>query len=131
MERVRIDRWLWAARFFKTRGAATAAVNGGRVHVNDVRAKPSKDVVVGDVIELTVAEMPWTVVVRGIADKRGSATVAATLYEETPESRADRERRIADRRHARPVGADLGARPTKRDRRRIDDVRGRGGAPRG
>ena len=131
VERVRVDKWLWAARFFKTRGAATEAVNGGRVHVNDVRAKPSKDVVVGDVVEVTVADMPWTVVVRGIADKRGSATVAATLYEETPESRAGRERRIADRRHARPMGADLGARPTKRDRRRIDDVRGRGGPPRG
>ena len=131
MERVRIDKWLWAARFFKTRGAATEAVHGGRVHVNDVRAKPSKEVGVGDVIELTVAEMPWTVVVRGIADKRGSASVAATLYDETPESSASRERRIADRRHARPVGADLGARPTKRDRRRIDDVRGRGGGPRG
>jgi ribosome-associated heat shock protein Hsp15 len=131
VERVRIDKWLWAARFFKTRGAATEAVNGGRVHVNDVRAKPSKDVAVGDVVELTVGEMPWTVVVRGIADKRGPASLAATLYEETPESRQGRERRIADRRHARPVGADRGARPTKRDRRRIDDVRGRGGRPRG
>ncbi len=125
MERVRIDKWLWAARFFKTRGAATEAVHGGRVHVNDVRAKPSKEVAVGDVIELTVAEMPWTIVVRGIADKRGSASVAATLYEETAESKAERVRRADDRRFARPVGADLGARPTKRDRRRIEDLRGR------
>jgi ribosome-associated heat shock protein Hsp15 len=125
VERVRIDKWLWAARFFKTRGAATEAVHGGRVHVNDVRAKPSKEVAVGDVIELTVAEMPWTIVVRGIADKRGSASVAATLYEETAESKAERVRRADDRRFARPVGADLGARPTKRDRRRIEDLRGR------
>lgn len=125
MERVRIDKWLWAARFFKTRSAATEAVQGGRVHVNDVRAKPAKDVVVGDVVEVTVGEMSWVVVVTGLADKRGSATVAATLYSETPESRLERERRVADRRFAKPVGADLGARPTKRDRRRIDDVRGR------
>lgn len=125
MERVRIDKWLWAARFFKTRSAATEAVNGGRVHVNDARAKPAKEVVVGDTIGLTVGAIPWTVVVTGIADKRGSASVAATLYAETPQSRAERERRNADRRFARPVGADLGARPTKRDRRRIDDVRGR------
>jgi ribosome-associated heat shock protein Hsp15 len=126
MDRVRIDKWLWAARFFKTRSAATEAVNGGKVHVNDVRAKPAKEVAIGDTVELTVAELPWTVVVTGIADKRGSATHAAKLYTETPESRAERERRIADRRFARPIGADLGARPTKRDRRRIDDARGRG-----
>ena len=125
MERVRIDKWLWAARFFKTRSAATEAVNGGRVHVNDARAKPAKEVVVGDTIGLAVGAIPWTVVVTGIADKRGSASVAATLYAETPQSRAERERRNAERRFARPVGADLGARPTKRDRRRIDDVRGR------
>jgi ribosome-associated heat shock protein Hsp15 len=125
VERVRIDKWLWAARFFKTRGAATAAVAGGRVHVNDVRAKPSKEVAVGDVVEVTVGEVPWTVIVRGLADKRGPAPVAQALYEETSDSRAGRERRAADRRFARPVGADLGARPTKRDRRRIDDLRGR------
>lgn len=125
MERVRIDKWLWAARFFKTRGAATEAVAGGRVHVNDVRAKPSKEVAVGDVVEVMVGEVPWTVIVRGLADKRGPAPVAQALYEETPDSRAGRERRAADRRFARPVGADLGARPTKRDRRRIDDLRGR------
>ena len=122
---MRIDKWLWAARFFKTRSAATDAVGGGRIHVNGVRAKPAKEVVVGDVIEMTVADMPWTVVVRGLADKRGSASVAQTLYEETPESRTERERRISDRRFVRPLGADLGARPTKRDRRRIDSLRGR------
>ena len=76
-------------------------------------------------IELTVGQTPWTVVVRGLADKRGSATVAATLYEETAESRAERRSAVPTRRFARPMGADLGERPTKRDRRRIDDVRGR------
>ncbi len=125
MDRVRIDKWLWAARFFKTRGAATEAVQGGRVHINDVRAKPAKDVVVGDSVVLTVGQIPWTVVVTGIADKRGSAAVAATLYEETTASREKRQQLVADRRFARPVGADLGARPTKRDRRRIEQLRGR------
>lgn len=125
LERVRVDKWLWAARFFKTRSAATDAVQGGHVHVNGVRAKPSKEVSAGDAVELRVGEMPWTVVVRGVADKRGSATVAATLYAETPESLAGRQRRAADRRYASPVGADLGTRPTKRDRRRLEDLRGR------
>lgn len=124
MQRVRIDKWLWAARFYKTRSAATDAVNGGRVHVNGARAKPSKDVVIGDTIELTVGEMPWTVGVTGLADRRSSAAVAATLYTETDESRRVREQRIADRR-VRPVGAGLGERPTKRDRRRIEDLTGR------
>ncbi len=127
MDRVRIDKWLWAARFFKTRGAATETVQGGRVHINDERAKPAKDVLIGDVIELTVGQIPWTVVVTGIADKQGSAAVAATLYDETAESREKRQQLAADRRFARPVGSDLGARPTKRDRRRIEQLRGRNG----
>lgn len=123
MERVRIDKWLWAARFAKTRSAATELVAGGRVQLNGARAKPSRDVHVGDVIELTVGEIPWTVAVTGLADRRGSTEMAATLYRETDESRATRERRIEARRTSRPLGADLGARPTKRDRRRIDDLR--------
>ncbi|HET8607187.1 MAG TPA: RNA-binding S4 domain-containing protein [Gaiellaceae bacterium] len=120
---MRIDKWLWAARFFKTRSAATEAVAGGRVHVNGVRAKPSKEVRAGDRLELRAGEQDWTVVVRGLADKRGPASVAAALYEETPESRELRERRALERRLARPFGADLGARPTKQDRRRIEALR--------
>ena len=126
MEGVRIDKWLWAARFFKTRSLATDAVAGGRVHVNGVRVKAAREVRVSDTVEVTVGDMRWTVVVRGVADRRGSATVAATLYEETDESRADRERRAAERRLSRPPGADLGARPTKQDRRRIEALRRRG-----
>ncbi len=126
MQRVRIDKWLWAARFFKTRTLATEAVAGGRVHVNGARAKPSKDVQVGDRIELTVGQMPWHVEVTGLADRRGSASVAATLYTETPES-IERRRVLSDqRRVAPPVGAGMGERPTKRDRRRLDDLTGRG-----
>jgi ribosome-associated heat shock protein Hsp15 len=123
MDRVRVDRWLWAARFYKTRGAATEAVMGGRVHLNAERVKPAKDVRVGDRLEVTIGDIRRTVVVRGLAEKRGPAAVAATLYEETPESVALREQRTAERRLARPLGADLGARPTKQDRRRLDALR--------
>jgi ribosome-associated heat shock protein Hsp15 len=123
MERVRIDKWLWAARFFKTRSVATEAVAGGRVHVNGTRVKPSKDVCVGDTIEVTVGTVRRTVEIAGLSDRRGSAAVAATLYTETPESIAAREQHAAERRLARPIGADLGSRPTKLDRRRLDALR--------
>jgi ribosome-associated heat shock protein Hsp15 len=123
VDRVRIDRWLWAARFFKTRGAATDAVLGGRVHVNGARVKPSRDVQPGDRVEVTIGAARRELVVRGVADKRGPASVAATLYEETPGSIARREQLALEHRLARPLGADLGARPTKRDRRRLDALR--------
>lgn len=123
MEQVRIDKWLWAARFFKTRGAATAAVRGGRVHVNGVRAKPSKELRVADTVELTIAALKRTVQVVGLSDKRGPARFAATLYTETQESIAAREQRALERRLAKPLGADLGARPTKLDRRRLNALR--------
>jgi ribosome-associated heat shock protein Hsp15 len=123
MDGVRIDRWLWAARFFKSRGAATDAVLGGRAHVNGVRVKPSKDVRPGDRLEVTVGDVRRELVVRAVSDKRGPASVAATLYEETPESIVRREQQVAARRLARPLGADLGARPTKRDRRRLEALR--------
>ncbi len=123
MEQTRLDRWLWAARFFKTRGSATEAVAGGRVHLNGARAKPAKEVRPGDRLEITVSGARREVVVLGVAEKRGSAPVAATLYAETPESVARREQQALERRFARPPGADLGARPTKRDRRRLDALR--------
>ncbi len=123
VERVRIDKWLWAARFFKTRGAATEAVLGGHVQVNGARVKPARDVVVGDRLEITKAQERWTVVVAGLADRRGPASAAQALYEETPESAAERQKRRDERRLARPIGADLSERPTKRDRRRLDALR--------
>ena len=92
MAQVRIDKWLWAARFFKTRSAATEAVLGGRVHVDGERVKPSRDVRAGDTLEVTIGHVRRTVVVRAVAERRGPASVAATLYEETPESVAERER---------------------------------------
>jgi ribosome-associated heat shock protein Hsp15 len=123
MDQVRIDKWLWAARFFKTRGAAADAVRGGRVHVNGVRAKPSKEIHVADTVDITVAALKRTVQVAGLSDKRGPAPVAATLYVETPESIAAREQRALERRLSRPIGSDLGARPTKLDRRRLNALR--------
>jgi ribosome-associated heat shock protein Hsp15 len=119
----RIDKWLWAARFFKTRSLATEAVLGGRVHLNGARVKPAKDVHVGDTVEITVGGVRRTVVVDGVSEKRGPATVAAGLYTETPESVAAREQAQLERRLARPLGADLGARPTKLDRRRLEALR--------
>jgi len=125
VEQIRIDKWLWAARFFKTRALATEAIAGGRVHLNDARVKPSKEVRVGDTVEVTIGEVQRTVVVAGLADKRGPASVTATLYEETAESVAAREQRASERRLSRAPGADLGARPTKQDRRRLDALRRR------
>jgi ribosome-associated heat shock protein Hsp15 len=128
MERTRIDRWLWAARFCKTRSLATAAVAGGRVRVNGERVKPAKEVTAGDEVEVRVGETVWTVVIRGVAEKRGSASVAATLYAETEESVTERERRAAERRAQLAHGTGPGGRrPTKLDRRRVDALRRRGG----
>ena len=127
-ERTRIDRWLWAARFTKTRGLATDAVSGGHVRVNGERVKPARDVGPGDVIEVRVGETAWTVVVRGVAERRGPAKVARTLYEETEESVAARERAAAERRVLLPPGTRPGGpRPTKLDRRRMEALRRRAG----
>lgn len=126
---VRIDKWLWAARLVKTRTLASEAVKGGRVEVNGQRTKPSRDVRMGDRIELTTGPVRRVVVVRGIAERRGPAVEAERLYEETAESLAERERQAAERRLAWPSGAPDGARPTKRDRRRFEAAdwrRGRG-----
>jgi ribosome-associated heat shock protein Hsp15 len=123
VDRVRVDRWLWAARFFKTRGAATEAVLGGHVRLNGARVKPARDVAAGDRLEIRRGPERFAVVVTGLAERRGPASVAATLYDETPESVAERRRGRDERRLARPLGAELSARPTKRDRRRLDALR--------
>ena len=126
MERVRIDKWLWAARFFKSRSLATDAVNGGLAQLNGARVKPSRDVAPGDELEITIGQTRRTVIVRGVSDRRGPAKEAVKLYEETPESIAARELAAEQRRlMSPPPGADLGMRPTKRDRRRLDSVRGK------
>lgn len=123
MEQARVDKWLWAARLFKTRSAATQAVLGGRVHVNDARVKPSKEVRVGDTVEVTIRSVKRTVEIAGVADKRGLAAAAAALYVEAPESISAREEAALERRLARPPGSDLGARPTKLARRRLEAMR--------
>jgi ribosome-associated heat shock protein Hsp15 len=123
-DRLRVDKWLWAARLLKTRSLAAEAVKGGRVQLNGQRVKPSKEVVAGDRLEITIGQVRRTVIVLGVAQRRGPASEAELLYEETAESRAARERLAAQRRLAPPPGADLGARPTKRDRRRLQSSPG-------
>jgi ribosome-associated heat shock protein Hsp15 len=120
MEGVRVDKWLWAARFYKTRSLATEAVAGGHVHVGDARVKPARELRVGETVEVTVGPVRRTVVVRALADRRGPASVAAALYEETPESLEARTRAAAERRGAQPL---FGGRPTKQDRRRLEALR--------
>jgi len=123
VDRVRIDKWLWAARFAKTRSAATELVLAGHVKVAGERVKPAREIAAGEIVELRLGPTRRVVAVTGLADRRGPAKVAATLYEETPESREERERLQLERRLARPLGSDLGARPTKQDRRRLDALR--------
>jgi ribosome-associated heat shock protein Hsp15 len=126
VERVRIDKWLWAARFYKSRSLATDAVNGGLAQLNGARVKPSREVVIEDELEITIGQTRRVVIVRAISARRGPAKEAAKLYEETPDSVAARELAAEQRRlQSPPPGADLGMRPTKRDRRRLDEARGR------
>src|SRR4051794_7542994 len=126
-EPVRVDRWLWAARLLKTRALAVDAVKGGHVEVNGQRVKPSRDVRPGDRLELTLPRRRLAVDVRATALRRGPASDAALLYEETPESRAAREQAAAEARlEGERLAARGGPRPTKRDRRRMDASRGRG-----
>lgn len=127
LESMRVDRWLWVARLVKTRALGAEAVKAGRVKVNDVQVKPAKEVRAGDRLELRNGELRISVVIRGVARMRGSARVAAVLYDETPESVELRERLSLERRLAAqqqlPGG---GGRPTKRDRRRFEQARERG-----
>ena len=115
---MRVDKWLWTARLFKTRGLAAGAVTGGRVHVNGIAVKPSRDVRPGDELQITIGQVRWTVIVRGVAERRVSPPDAAKLYDETPESVTERQRQTQLRRLTGPINR--GARPTKRDRRRYD-----------
>jgi ribosome-associated heat shock protein Hsp15 len=120
MEPVRLDRWLWAARLVKTRALGVESIKGGRVDGNGERAKPSREVRPGDTIDIRGSSLRRTVLVRATAAKRGPASEAALLYEETEESRERRERIAADRRLTGMSGQRGGPRPTKRDRRRLD-----------
>ncbi|GAA5236848.1 RNA-binding S4 domain-containing protein [Verticiella sediminum] len=120
-DKLRVDKWLWAARFFKTRSLAVEAINKGRVHVNGQQAKPARDVGAGDLIDVRRGDLDMTVRVRAVSKVRGPAPVARELYDETPESVAAREKAAETRRLAPEPAADLAeGRPTKRDRRLID-----------
>jgi ribosome-associated heat shock protein Hsp15 len=123
MEPVRVDKWLWAARLVKTRGLAVDALKGGRVQLNGERAKPSKEVRPGDRIEFASGRLRLVLVVRATSVRRGPASEAALLYEETAESREARERLAAERRLERAAGTREGGRPTKRARRRLEAAR--------
>ena len=118
---MRLDKWLWAARFFKTRSLAQQAVVAGRVQLNGVRTKPAHEVKAGDRVDVRVGEWRWEVKVKALAERRGPAEEARKLYDETEASRAERERRGDLRRWGAEPAAELKGRPTKRDRRQIDD----------
>lgn len=122
--RTRVDKWLWAARFFKTRSLAADAVAKGRVRIDGVPVKASKDVRVGDLIDIDIERVVWQVEVRGICDVRGPASVAQTLYAETDEGRTKRMQELERRKTFREPAAALHGRPTKRDRRIIDKLSG-------
>ncbi|SAL11991.1 RNA-binding S4 domain-containing protein [Caballeronia humi] len=122
--RLRIDKWLWAARFFKTRSLASDAVEKGRARINGANVKPSKDVRVGDIVEIDIDRLIWQVEVLGICDVRGPATVAQTLYAETQDGREKRQAETERRKTYREPAAGLQGRPTKRDRRTIDKISG-------
>lgn len=117
---VRIDKWLWAARFFKTRSVAQQAVEGGKVRVNGERVKPAKDLRVGDELAIQIGNAEWLIRVEQLSDKRGPATVARTLYAEDEASRVRREEQSALRKFAADPAQDIHGRPTKRERRQLD-----------
>lgn len=119
---VRIDKWLWAARFFKTRSLAADAVDGGRVRLNGERVKPARNVKIGDTLMVDNGATEWEVVVEGLSDVRGPAPVAQALYRETGQSIAKRQIEAERRKLFREPGAAIKGRPTKRDRRRLDQL---------
>jgi ribosome-associated heat shock protein Hsp15 len=118
-EAMRLDKWLWAARFFKTRQLAIEAINGGKVHVNGHRAKPSKDIGIGARLTITKEPYHWDITVVALQTQRRPAAEAALLYEETPESHANRQAEVARRREERELGIPADHRPNKRERRLI------------
>ena len=121
---VRIDKWLWAARFFKTRSMAADAVSGGKVELNGDRVKPAKSVKVGDELKIRLGFYEHVIAVRALSEQRGPAVVAQALYEETPESVAVRAKLAERIRYEMPKGAESG-RPSKKDRRDIRRLRER------
>ena len=125
MDKLRIDKWLWAARFYKTRSLAVEEIDKGRVKINAQDTKPAREVKVGDMLSLRQGTVLRTVVVLEISSQRGPAPVAQQLYEETAESLALRTQAAEQRHlHREPASSLLHGRPTKRDRRSLDDAQG-------
>lgn len=127
--RVRIDKWLWAARFFKTRSLAAEAVGGGKVDLNGERIKPAKPVKIGDVLRIRKGMFEWEVTVQKLGERRGSATLAQELYvesEASKQTRAELAERLRLEREAAPapIPRYVKGRPTKRDRRQLDRFKG-------
>jgi len=119
MDKMRLDKWLWAARFFKTRSLATQAVEHGRVKLNGERVKPARDIRAGDRLGVHVGDVEWTLIVRALSMQRGPAPVAQLLYEEDQASQARRLQQMSERKLATNPAAEIKGRPTKRDRRQI------------
>ncbi|MCY3883821.1 MAG: S4 domain-containing protein [Gammaproteobacteria bacterium] len=128
IHKVRIDKWLWAARFFKTRSKAKEAVVGGKVHVNGERVKPARSIREGDALTITLARDRVGVVVKGVSDQRGSATMAQTLYEETSESK-DRRIEQSEKQKVVQIGRSTRrGKPNREDRRRLAQLKQKGWA---
>ena len=121
---VRLDKWLWAARFFKTRSLATDAIEGGKVRVGGERVKPARPVRLDDELSIDNGADSWEVRVRGLSDVRGAAPVARLLYQETAASIARREQEALRHKLFREPGAEIKGRPTKRDRRQLSKASG-------
>ena len=127
MEKLRIDKWLWAARFYKTRSLAVEEIDKGRVRINDLEVKPAREVKAGDTVSLRQGTSVRTLLVRGISNQRGAAPIAQQLYEETEESLAMRAAAAEQRRlQPEPGQSQEHGRPTKRDRRSIDKAKDTG-----
>ncbi|MDP9205078.1 MAG: RNA-binding S4 domain-containing protein [Gemmatimonadota bacterium] len=126
--RIRLDKWLWAARFFKTRGLAADAIEGGKVEVNGERAKRAKQLQAGDTVRIRLGPYYHVVSVLALSERRGPASVTASLYEENPEGRKAREALQLQMKAAQSASGYLPGRPTKKDRREIEKLRRRGEA---
>ena len=124
---IRLDKWLWAARFFKTRSLAAEAITGGKIHLNGDRAKPSRVVRLGDQLTIRRGPYEWTVIVKDVSRLRGPAEQAQLLYEENEESARKREAAIARLKFEQPPEFDLPGRPSKKDRRAMERWTRRGG----
>jgi len=120
-DRIRFDKWLWAARFYKTRSLASAAIDAGQARINDERVKPSRAPRMGDLVSIRRGGLTWIVAVVALSDRRGGAPEAALLYRETPESLKEREAIVLEQRAARVSTPQAPGRPTKRQRRKLED----------